>query len=104
VRDAAAGRPTVDPAALPLLFRARQPRPGDDLTGRERDVLALLVTGRTNQEIGHNLGISPGTVRVYVSSVLAKLGVANRTVAAVVAVRHGLVPAGESGTLVSAQA
>jgi two-component system, NarL family, response regulator LiaR len=96
VRDAALGRPTVDAAALPLLFRARQQRPGEDLTGRERDVLALLITGMTNQEIGLDLGISPGTVRVYVSNILAKLDVANRTEAAVAAVQHGLVPAAES--------
>jgi two-component system, NarL family, response regulator LiaR len=96
VRAAALGRPTVDPAALALLLRPGPRRPGNDLTGRERDVLALLVLGKTNQEIGLDLGISPGTVRVYVSNILLKLDVANRTEAAVAAVQHGLVAAAES--------
>jgi NarL family two-component system response regulator LiaR len=92
VRAAAQGEPTVDPAALPLLFRASgRRRPGEDLTTRELDVLALLVAGMTNQQIGQDLGIGPGTVRTHVSSILAKLGVSNRTEAAVAALQHGLV-------------
>jgi two-component system, NarL family, response regulator LiaR len=92
LRAAARGEPTVDPAALPLLLKARgRQRLGDDLTTRELDVLALLVSGMTNQEISDDLGIGPGTVRAHVSSILAKLGVSNRTEAAVTAMQHGLV-------------
>jgi NarL family two-component system response regulator LiaR len=92
VRAAALGEPTVDPSAMRLLFRASgRRRPGEDLTTRELDVLALLVAGMTNQQIGQDLGIGPGTVRTHVSTILAKLGVSNRTEAAVAALQHGLV-------------
>lgn len=93
IRAAARGEATIDPTALPLLFkRGTERRLGDDLTAREREVLALLTGGLTNPQIGEQLTISAGTVRVYVSNILAKLGVANRTEAAVVALQHGLVP------------
>ena len=61
------------------------------LTVREREVLALIVDGRTNRQIGEVLFISPSTAGVHVSNVLGKLGVASRTEAAAVAVRLGLV-------------
>jgi DNA-binding NarL/FixJ family response regulator len=60
------------------------------LTSRERDVLGVLVRGRTNQQIAAELFISPKTASVHVSRILAKLGVANRTEAAALAMRHGL--------------
>jgi DNA-binding NarL/FixJ family response regulator len=60
----------------------------DALTGREREVLALLADGRSNREIARLLRVSEKTVKTHVSSVLAKLGVADRTQAALVAVRH----------------
>jgi len=61
----------------------------DALTGREREVLALIAEGRSNREIARLLGVSEKTVKAHVSSVLAKLGVQDRTQAAVYAVRHG---------------
>jgi len=64
------------------------------LTQREREVLELLVTGASNDEISERLVISVKTVDHHVSSVLGKLGVPSRKVAAVEAVRLGLVPAG----------
>lgn len=87
----AGGRSTIDPDLLPALFRRTHEVSGaSDLTDREREVLSELATGRTNNQIADRLGIRAGTVRVYVSSILAKLGAANRTEAAAIALRHGL--------------
>jgi DNA-binding NarL/FixJ family response regulator len=58
------------------------------LTAREREVLAELAQGRSNREIARALHVSEKTVKAHVSSVLAKLGVADRTQAALFAVRH----------------
>ena len=67
-------------------------RTGDELglTPRERDVLALIAEGRTDRQIAEALFISPRTVAMHVSSILAKLGVTNRGGAAAVAHRHRL--------------
>lgn len=63
----------------------------DDLSERELSVLQLLARGRTNQEIAARLHLSAGTVRNYVSSIIDKLGVADRTQAAVITIGSGLV-------------
>jgi DNA-binding NarL/FixJ family response regulator len=60
----------------------------DTLTSREREVLAEIAKGRSNREIARALAVSEKTVKAHVSSVLAKLGVQDRTQAALVAVRH----------------
>ena len=62
------------------------------LTGRELAVLQLLAAGRTNGQIGAELYISRKTASVHVSSILRKLGVANRVQAAALAERAGLLP------------
>jgi DNA-binding NarL/FixJ family response regulator len=62
------------------------------LTSRERAVLELLVDGLTNTQIGGRLYMSPKTASVHVSSILRKLGVANRLQAATLAERSGLLP------------
>lgn len=66
-----------------------EPRTRDPLTSREREVLTRIADGRSNREIARALGVSEKTVKAHVSSVLAKLGVQDRTQAAVYAVRHG---------------
>jgi DNA-binding CsgD family transcriptional regulator/tetratricopeptide (TPR) repeat protein len=72
---------------------AADPSPGDGLglTARELEVLALLGEGMTNRQIGETLFISPKTAGLHVSHILAKLDVANRTQAADIAHRRGLV-------------
>ncbi|HSR31523.1 MAG TPA: response regulator transcription factor [Anaerolineae bacterium] len=94
IRAAYRGRGTIDPAAAQILVQAAQqpPPPGQDLTDREREVLALLVEGQTNRQIAQRLSLTQGTVRIYVSNVLSKLQVSNRTEAATLALQHNLVP------------
>ncbi len=60
------------------------------LTQRQRDVLALIATGKRNAEIGATLNISPRTVQIHVSTILKLLGVGNRTEAALLARRHDI--------------
>lgn len=62
------------------------------LSQREMEVLRLLVAGLSNKEIAYHLGISHQTVKNHITSILAKLGVADRTQAAVYALRRGWVP------------
>jgi DNA-binding NarL/FixJ family response regulator len=97
IRGVARGEPQLHPAAARRLM-ALAPPPGDplaQLTVREREVLRLLGSGRSNKEIGAALFLSEATVKGYVSEVLAKLEVQDRTQAALLAVRYGLVKAGD---------
>jgi NarL family two-component system response regulator LiaR len=64
--------------------------PMDHLTSRELDILRLIATGKSNKEIANELVLTEGTVKGYVSNVLAKIGVQDRTQAALFAVREGL--------------
>jgi NarL family two-component system response regulator LiaR len=92
IRAAHAGRATLSPgAAQALVETANQPpTPGQDLTEREREVLALMVEGLNNTQIAASLTVSPSTVKSHVSNVLSKLGVASRTEAVTLALRHKL--------------
>ena len=95
VRAAARGESVLDPVvAARVLQELRAPaRPGNgELTPREYEVLTLLARGRTNKEIAARLYIGEETVKTHVSHMLAKLGVTDRTQAAVYALRSGLVP------------
>ncbi len=93
IRSAHQGQSTIEATAAQVLLKASQKTTqlGANLTDRERQVLALLVEGMTNKEIAKQLSLSDGTVRVYVSHVLAKLGVGNRTEAATLALKYNLV-------------
>jgi DNA-binding NarL/FixJ family response regulator len=92
LRHVARGEPWLHPSAQrQLLGMLRQPKsPLDDLTARERSVLALLGQGMSNKAIARQLDLTEGTVKGYVSQILDKLGVRDRTQAALVAVRLGL--------------
>jgi DNA-binding NarL/FixJ family response regulator len=84
------GHLLLAPAAAGTLLQPAtwQNRGLDALTAREREVLAELAKGRSNREIARALHVSEKTVKAHVSSVLAKLGVQDRTQAALFAVRH----------------
>jgi DNA-binding NarL/FixJ family response regulator len=94
VRAAHAGEAVLDPTVAARLVSAltADAEPLDNLTPRERDVLVLIGRGFPNKQIARELDIAEKTVKTHVGHVLAKLGVADRTQAAVVAVRAGLVP------------
>jgi DNA-binding NarL/FixJ family response regulator len=94
IRTGAGGRATFSGEALSMIATNQQ-RLGDDLTKRERDVLAAVAQGLPNKQIGRELGLSESTVRVHVSNILTKLQVANRTAAAIVARQHRIVGAGD---------
>ncbi len=70
--------------------RAPLPDGAEPLTARELDVLRLLGTGATNREIAERLSLTDGTVKNYISVILAKTGLRDRTQAALFAVRRGL--------------
>lgn len=95
LRAAREGRPALHPEAQRLLIeRVLEPeRPPaiEPLTPREKAVLELLAEGLSNKQIGRRLHLSEGTVKGYVSVILGKLGVEDRTQAALKAVREGLV-------------
>jgi NarL family two-component system response regulator LiaR len=92
IRSAHAGRGTLAPAAAKALAEAAtQPMErGHDLTEREREVLALIVQGKSNAEIAEELAVSLSTARFHVSAILSKLGATNRAEAAAIAVKRGL--------------
>ena len=102
VRGAHAGEAMIDPTVAGRLLRTlsgpRSPAivDAERLTRREHEVLALIAAGRSNKRIAFELGIAEKTVKTHVGHVLAKLGVSDRTQAALLAVRQGLVgrPAG----------
>jgi DNA-binding NarL/FixJ family response regulator len=98
IRAAHAGQAIIDPTVAARLVRTLSDpdharaavEPLRQLTNRERDVLTLIANGRSNKRIALELGISEKTVKAHVGHVLAKLGVSDRTQAAVLAVQHGL--------------
>jgi DNA-binding NarL/FixJ family response regulator len=93
IRAAHAGEAVIDPKAAGRLLDALADgeAPRAPLTPRERQVLALLARGFANKRIALELGLSEKTVKAHVGRIFAKLGVADRTQAALAAVREGLV-------------
>lgn len=98
IRVAASGAAYLDPQiaqkVMQHLTPSRSKLQADNqglLSGRELEVLALIVEGYNNTEIGHKLYLSPNTVKTYVKGIMNKLVVSDRVQAAVAAVRRGLV-------------
>jgi NarL family two-component system response regulator LiaR len=93
VRAAHAGEALLDPLVAARLVETLggEQEPLDRLTPREREVLELIGRGLPNKLIARELDVSEKTVKTHVGHVLAKLGVSDRTQAALVAVRAGLV-------------
>jgi NarL family two-component system response regulator LiaR len=97
IRDVHQGQPTMSPDIAGKLMRELQRKPDlpptqEPLTAREVQVLRLVAQGLTNKEIAERLVIGVGTVRTHVSNILGKLHLANRTQAALYALREGLAP------------
>jgi NarL family two-component system response regulator LiaR len=96
IRTVHAGDALLHPAAaarvMAELVESSRPTPASLLTPRETEVLALIARGQPNKVIARELGVSEKTVKTHVSHVLGKLGVTDRTQAALYAVREGLVP------------
>ena len=98
LRLIARGECVVDPEHLKRLLGAiaEEPSPGKmesrrKLTLGEQNVLRLIVEGQSNRKIASNLGYSVATVKAYVRRIIQKLGVSDRTQAAVKAIRSGLI-------------
>lgn len=95
IRAAQRGEVHLDPAVarrLTAALRAPRADPAGELTEREREILGLVARGLSNKQIAAELVIAERTARTHVSNVLAKLGLASRTQAALWAVNTGLVP------------
>ena len=88
IRKAVAGQRHIPPE---VAARLAERLPRSQLSVRELDVLRLLVGGKRNREIAAALDITEGTVKLHVSSILGKLGVADRTEAVTVALHRGIV-------------
>ncbi|WP_432987327.1 response regulator [Dactylosporangium sp. CA-233914] len=90
IRAVHAGHVLMHPDVARLLADSGPPPGAAHLTARERQVLAEVARGRSNREIARALGLAEKTVKTHVSAILTKLGVQDRTQAALYAVRHDL--------------
>lgn len=96
IRAAMNGQPILESqVATKIMNRFRQPQQAapahQDLTEREMEVLKLIAAGKSNQDVADELFIGIKTVKFHVTNILAKLGVEDRTQAAIYAYKHGLV-------------
>jgi DNA-binding NarL/FixJ family response regulator len=104
IRTVAAGNALIDPAVTRRVIEAfgrratASPPPAayEELTAREREVLALLARGRSNAEIADELIVGDATVKTHVARVLMKLGLRDRVQAVVFAYEHGIVTPGDA--------
>ncbi|TVY05551.1 response regulator [Paenibacillus cremeus] len=95
IRSAMKGQSVLESqVASKLMNRFRQPKqiaqPHEELTEREMEVLRLIAAGKSNQDVADELFIGVKTVKFHVTNILAKLGVEDRTQAAIYAFKHGL--------------
>lgn len=92
IRATASGHRVLAPEVTDALIAGeRRNSPGADLTQRERELLALMARGLSNQEISNRLAIAMPTVKFHVTNILAKLHADNRTEAVLTALKHKLV-------------
>jgi len=92
IRAAYAGRSTLAPEAAAVLIKAATEPPDEDvLTGRELEILELMVAGESNPAIAEKLFVSRSTIKFHVSNILMKLGAATRTEAVAIALQRKLV-------------
>lgn len=94
IEKAARGETVIEPKVANKMMRKLRPqerKPHDELTERELDVLKCIGEGMTNQQISEELFIGVKTVKTHVSNILGKLGLSDRTQAAVYANRNGLI-------------
>ena len=97
IRSVHAGHVLLPPDVAAALMAPDAAGRAGALTARERDVLVQIAAGRSNREIARALSLAEKTVKTHVSNVLMKLGVADRTQAALYAVRHGLAGSSSPG-------
>ena len=98
VRALAHGGAALEPAgAAKLLERMADGERAEELSGRELEVLRLMVVGSSNKAIASQLGLSENTVKSHISHIFGKLGVQSRAEAVAVALQRGLVPMGRPG-------
>lgn len=88
IRAVHAGKTRIPPA---VAQRLAERMGGPSLTGRELQVLKLIVAGKSNKEIGTDLAISEATVKTHINSILSKLSVSDRTQAATTALQRGII-------------
>jgi len=88
VRAAADGHVPLDPRVAAALLPARAPQQADQLSDREKQVLRLVAAGLANKQIARRLGIAESTVKVHTGNIFRRIGVADRTSAALWAREH----------------
>jgi two-component system, NarL family, response regulator LiaR len=94
IKKATSGQPSLSPEAAQVLIQKVNTSvpPNQNLTEREKSILALMVEGLSNTNIAERLFIGEATVKFHISNIFAKLGVSNRIEAVVLAMKQHLVP------------
>jgi DNA-binding NarL/FixJ family response regulator len=97
IRAAARGEAPLAPRVARAVIADRRKQPSGALSDREREVLLLAASGLVNKQIARRLGIAEKTVKAHLTSVFRRIGVSDRTQAAVWAERHGLLRSDPAG-------